>query len=84
MKSESSAAASREPFGRAATCNNDGQVPVSASEDHVGGVRPQSASGAAFAPAAALLFNAVAITPDFADEAKIHCEGVNSCKGQSA
>jgi hypothetical protein len=44
----------------------------------------KSASGAAIATAAALLFGVASITPASADEAKIHCDGVNSCKGQSS
>lgn len=43
------------------------------------------ASGAAIATAAALLFGTLAIgTANAAEEAKVHCEGVNACKGQSA
>ena len=43
------------------------------------------ASGAAIATAAALLFGTLAIaTANAAEEAKLHCEGVNACKGQSA
>lgn len=41
-------------------------------------------SGAAIATAAALLFSTVAVTTASADEAKVQCMGVNSCKGQSA
>ena len=44
----------------------------------------KSASGAAFATAAALLFSVATFTTASADEAKVHCDGVNSCKGQSA
>jgi len=44
----------------------------------------KSVSGAAIATAAALLFSVVAVTTATADEAKIHCDGVNSCKGQSS
>jgi len=36
------------------------------------------------AAAAALLFTTVATTANAADEAKVKCEGVNSCKGTSA
>ena len=43
----------------------------------------KSVSSAAIATAAALLFSTVTETTAFADEAKIHCDGVNSCKGQS-
>ena len=41
-------------------------------------------SGAAIASMAALLFGSTTIAPALADEAKIRCEGVNSCKGTSA
>jgi uncharacterized membrane protein len=41
-------------------------------------------SGAAVATAAALLFATVAAPAAQAEEAKIKCEGVNSCKGTSA
>lgn len=41
-------------------------------------------SGAALATAAALLFGSVAVTTASAEEAKVKCEGVNACKGQSA
>jgi len=41
-------------------------------------------TGAAVATAAALLFSTVAIPTAQAEEAKIKCEGVNSCKGTSA
>ena len=42
-------------------------------------------TGLALATAAAGLFITAAIpTASAADEAKVHCEGVNSCKGQSA
>lgn len=44
-----------------------------------------SASGAALAAAAAMLFSMAPIgVATAADEAKIHCTGVNACKGQSA
>ena len=42
------------------------------------------ASGAAIATAAALLFSTLAVGTASAEDAKIHCTGVNSCKGQSA
>jgi hypothetical protein len=43
------------------------------------------ASGTAIATAAALLFGSLAVgTASAAEEAKIHCNGVNACKGQSA
>ena len=42
-------------------------------------------SGAALATAAALAFSTLPVTGAFAaDEAKVKCEGVNSCKGTSA
>jgi hypothetical protein len=41
-------------------------------------------SGAALAAAAALLFSGVAVSTAGAAEAKVHCMGVNACKGQSA
>lgn len=41
-------------------------------------------SGAALAAAAALMFGSAVVTPASAEEAKVHCEGVNGCKGQSA
>ena len=41
-------------------------------------------SGAAIATAAALLFSSMPTTASAADEAKVKCEGVNSCKGQTA
>jgi hypothetical protein len=41
-------------------------------------------TGAAIATAAAMLFNSLAISSAGAEEAKIECMGVNSCKGQSA
>jgi hypothetical protein len=41
-------------------------------------------SGAAIATAAALLFSSVPVATAAADEAKMHCDGVNSCKGQSS
>jgi hypothetical protein len=44
----------------------------------------KSVSGAAIATAAALLFSVVSISTATADEAKVHCDGVNSCKGQSS
>jgi hypothetical protein len=42
------------------------------------------ASGAAIATAAAMLFSTVAVTTAHAEDAKVKCEGVNSCKGTSA
>jgi uncharacterized membrane protein len=42
------------------------------------------ASGVAMATAAALLFSTVAVTTAQAEDAKVKCEGVNSCKGTSA
>jgi hypothetical protein len=44
----------------------------------------KSLSGAAIATAAALLFSTVAVSTAAAEEAKMHCDGVNSCKGTSA
>jgi hypothetical protein len=41
-------------------------------------------SGIALAAAAAIMFSTVAATTAGADEAKVKCQGVNSCKGQSA
>jgi hypothetical protein len=41
------------------------------------------ASGAAMATAAALLFSTVTVGAATAEDAKIHCMGVNACKGQS-
>jgi hypothetical protein len=41
-------------------------------------------TGAAIAAAAALLFSTLTISTASAEEAKIECKGVNSCKGQSA
>jgi hypothetical protein len=42
------------------------------------------ATRAAIATAAALLFTNMAVAPASAAEAKVKCEGVNSCKGTSA
>ncbi|MET0534672.1 MAG: hypothetical protein ABW171_10645 [Steroidobacter sp.] len=42
------------------------------------------AARAAIATAAALLFSNMAVAPASAAEAKVKCEGVNSCKGTSA
>jgi hypothetical protein len=41
-------------------------------------------SSVALATAAAVMFSTVAITAAAAEEAKVKCEGVNSCKGQTA
>jgi hypothetical protein len=41
-------------------------------------------SGATVAAAAALLFGTLAMTTASAEDAKVHCDGVNGCKGQSA
>lgn len=42
-------------------------------------------TGATIAAAAAMLFSAGFVAPTFAaDEATMHCDGVNSCKGTSA
>ena len=44
-----------------------------------------SASGAAIATAAAMLFGSLSAAPvSAAEEAKVKCEGVNACKGKSA
>jgi hypothetical protein len=42
------------------------------------------ATRAAIATAAALLFSNMAVVPAQAADAKVKCEGVNSCKGTSA
>ncbi len=48
-------------------------------------MKAAKASGAAIATAAALLFGTLGVaTANAAQEAKVHCEGVNACKGQSA
>jgi len=47
-------------------------------------MHPTRSSGLALATAAALLFGSVAVTTASAEEAKVHCAGVNACKGQSA
>ena len=44
----------------------------------------KSLSGAAIATAAALLFSTIPVGSAAADEAKMHCDGVNSCKGMSS
>jgi len=44
----------------------------------------KSVSGAALATAAALMFSVSAISTASAEEAKMHCEGANACKGQRA
>jgi hypothetical protein len=41
-------------------------------------------SNVALAAAAAMMFSMAAVTTASADEAKVHCDGVNSCKGHSA
>jgi hypothetical protein len=41
-------------------------------------------SSVALAAAAAMMFSMAAVTTASADEAKVHCDGVNSCKGHSA
>ena len=41
-------------------------------------------SSVALAAAAAMIFSMAAVTNATADEAKVKCTGVNSCKGQSA
>jgi hypothetical protein len=41
-------------------------------------------SGVALAAAAAVVFSTAAVTTARADDAKVKCQGVNSCKGHSA
>lgn len=42
-------------------------------------------AGASIAAAAAMMFSAAFVAPSFAaEDAKVHCDGVNSCKGTSA
>ena len=41
-------------------------------------------TGAAIATAAAMLFSTAAISTAHAEDAKVHCAGVNGCKVQSA
>jgi hypothetical protein len=41
-------------------------------------------SSVALAAAAAVMFSMAAVSTARADEAKVKCEGVNSCKGHSA
>jgi len=41
-------------------------------------------SSVALAAAAAVMFSTVAVSTARADEGKVKCEGVNSCKGHSA
>lgn len=45
---------------------------------------PINTSGAALAAVAAILLNVVPVSTAGATEAKVQCEGVNACKGQSA
>ena len=40
-------------------------------------------TGIALAAAAASMFVTAGISSAFADEGKVHCEGVNACKGKS-
>ena len=47
-------------------------------------MKTTKAGGVAIATAAALLFGTFAVTTASADEAKVQCKGVNSCKGQSS
>ena len=47
-------------------------------------MKTTKAGGVAIATAAALLFGSFAVSTASADEAKIKCTGVNSCKGQSS
>jgi hypothetical protein len=46
--------------------------------------RMKKMSSVALAAAAAMAFSMVAVTNASAADAKVKCEGVNSCKGQSA
>jgi hypothetical protein len=41
-------------------------------------------SSVALAAAAAVMFSSAALTSAHAEEAKVKCQGVNSCKGHSA
>ena len=45
---------------------------------------PINTSGVALAAVAAVLFNVVSVSTAGATEAKVQCDGVNACKGQSA
>jgi hypothetical protein len=47
-------------------------------------ISPVKTSGAAIATAAALLFGTLTVGTASAEEAKVHCTGVNACKGQTA
>ena len=47
-------------------------------------MKTSKAGGVVIATAAALLFGTLAASTASADEAKIKCTGVNSCKGQSS
>ena len=47
-------------------------------------MKTMKAGGMAMATAAALLFGNLAVSTASADEAKVQCTGVNSCKGQSS
>ena len=48
-------------------------------------MRLKNTSGATLATAAAILFSTGFVSTTFAgSDAKIHCTGVNACKGQSA
>ena len=47
-------------------------------------MKTTKAGGVAIATAAALLFGTLMVSTASADEAKIKCTGVNSCKGQSS
>lgn len=47
-------------------------------------MRLTNTRGATAATAAALLFGTLLASSTFASDAKIHCTGVNACKGQSA
>jgi len=51
--------------------------------DQIKRSKVRTLSGAALAVAAAGLFISQAVVPAAADEATVHCSGVNSCKGKS-
>lgn len=55
---------------------------MTSRSDLKGLLMSRSVSGATIATASALLFSVASITTASADEAKIHGDGVNSCKGQ--
>jgi hypothetical protein len=47
-------------------------------------MKSRKMSSVALGAAAAMMFSMAAVTTANADEAKVHCDGVNSCKGHSA